>query len=138
MTEPATCGCGHHKNDHFPACLHTMKRTTNGRGGGTTSLCGCPNWQSPAGAALGRIRVRGLLRTVGAELTRAQAAHGPMVSDREGRDVIAEEFDEFTRAVWFGLDQRGEPADPRHEAVQLAAMAVRYLLDVPQEEEATP
>lgn len=129
-----TCGCGHRERDHFPACLAELRRTTNRYGGGTTTLCGCPNFGSPAGAALGRRRVRRVLRLVEAELARAQAGHGPMVSDREGRDVIAEEFDEFTRAVWFGLDQRGQSSNPHDEAIQLAAMAVRFLIDVPRDE----
>jgi hypothetical protein len=67
---------------------------------------------------------------VAAELDRARAMHGPMASGHEAQSVIGEEFHEFTLAVWFGVDQHGRPADPREEAVQLAAMAVRYLVDV--------
>jgi len=67
------------------------------------------------------------------ELSRAQAKFGPMASGHEAQSVIGEEFHEFTLAVWFGVDQKGRPADPRAEAIQLAAMAVRYLIDVADE-----
>ena len=127
----ATCGCGHRERDHFPACLVEMKRTTNRYGGGTSWLCGCPGFGSPAGATLGRKRLRRILRSIEAELLGgALPAFGPMASGHEAQSVIAEEFHEFTLAVWFGVDQKGRPADPRNEAVQLAAMAARYLLDV--------
>jgi hypothetical protein len=64
------------------------------------------------------------LREVADELARAQAKFGPMASGHEAVAVIEEEFLEFREAVFWG---RG---DPRAEAVQLAAMAVRYLVDV--------
>lgn len=70
------------------------------------------------------------LQDVGEEVVRAVEQHPPMHSGHEAQSVIAEEFHEFTLAVWFGVDQHGRPADPRQEAVQVAAMAVRYLLDV--------
>src|SRR3546814_7024878 len=53
-----------------------------------------------------------------------------MASGHEAQSVIGEEFHEFTLAVWFGVDQKGRPADPRAEAIQIAAMAIRYVLDV--------
>lgn len=74
--------------------------------------------------------IRSILEEVRVELARARAKFGPMASGHEAQSVIGEEFHEFTLAVWFGVDQRGQPADPRAEAVQLAAMAVRYILDV--------
>jgi hypothetical protein len=69
------------------------------------------------------------------ELARAQAQHGPMASGHEAQSVIGEEFHEFTLAVWFGVDQKGRPADPRAEAIQIAAMAMRYILDVADRED---
>lgn len=60
------------------------------------------------------------------ELERASAKFGPFLSALEGQAIIAEEFDEFTEAV------RHEGADrARAEAIQLAAMAIRFLIDVP-------
>jgi hypothetical protein len=64
------------------------------------------------------------------ELARAMEQHGPMASGHEAQSVIGEEFHEFTLAVWFGVDQHGRPADPRYEAIQVAAMALRYIIDV--------
>jgi hypothetical protein len=58
------CGCEHPERDHFPACLHTMKETTNRMGGGTTWLCGCPGFGSPAGLTLGRRRARRAARAM--------------------------------------------------------------------------
>ena len=65
-----------------------------------------------------------------AELARAQKKFRSMASTHEAVAVIEEEFMEYRLAAFWGVDQRGNPADPRHEAVQLAAMAVRYLMDV--------
>lgn len=64
------------------------------------------------------------------ELDRAIRKFGPMASAHEAQSVIGEEFHEFTLAVWFGVDQKGQPADPRTEAIQIAAMAIRYVIDV--------
>lgn len=66
---------------------------------------------------------------VAQELERATTEHGPMASGHEAVAVIEEEFLEFRSAVFWGVDQRGRPSDPRTEAVQLAAMALRYLRD---------
>ena len=64
------------------------------------------------------------------ELASAMAQHGPMRSHHEAESVISEEAFELRMAIWFGVDARGRPASKRHEAVQVAAMALRYLLDV--------
>jgi hypothetical protein len=61
---------------------------------------------------------------VAAELERATRKFGAFASGHEAVAVIEEEFLEFREAVFWG---RG---DPRTEAVQLAAMALRYLRDV--------
>ena len=66
---------------------------------------------------------------VGDEVLRAQELHGPMASGHEALAVIEEEFIEFRSAVFWGVDQKGRPSDPREEATQLAAMAIRYLVD---------
>jgi hypothetical protein len=67
------------------------------------------------------------------ELRRATDKFGPFASAHEGLAVIEEEFLEFRSAVFWGVDQRGRPCDPRSEAIQLAAMALRYLRDIPEE-----
>lgn len=134
MPDSVTCGCGHLEASHFPACLSTIRSTTNRWGGGSTVLCGCPAFGSPMGATLGRKRLRAILRAIERQLIDvALPKFGPLASAHEAQSVIGEEFHEFTLAVWFGVDQHGEKADPRVEAIQTAAMAVRYLLDIPVE-----
>ena len=78
--------------------------------------------------------IDGILAEVRAELHHATAKFAPMVSDREGFDVIDEEVDELKLAIRWGVDHRGNPANPRDEAIQLAAMAVRFIYDVSDRE----
>ena len=66
------------------------------------------------------------------ELRRAQALHGPMASHHEAAGVIEEEWLEVRSAIYWGVDQRGRPSDPHVEAIELAAMCLRYLIDVPR------
>lgn len=65
------------------------------------------------------------------ELTKAQAKFPPMVSPHEGIAVIKEEFDE----LWIEIkDNKREPqiygAAMTEEAAHVAAMAIRFLIDV--------
>ena len=64
------------------------------------------------------------------ELESATEKFGPFASAHEGLAVIEEEFLEFRSAVFWGVDQKGRPSDPYNEAVQLAAMALRFMVDV--------
>ena len=59
------------------------------------------------------------------EIERATKKFGPFHSAMEGQAIVAEEFDEFTHAVRHETKERA-----REEAVQLAAMAIRFLMDV--------
>lgn len=63
------------------------------------------------------------------EVTRAQGLHAPMASSWEGYAVLLEELDELWDEVKAGKGPEGT-ARQLAEAVQVAAMAVRYLLDV--------
>lgn len=65
------------------------------------------------------------LDEVAIELMRAQARFAPFASAHEGLAVIREEYLELEREIFHG---EGEKA--RAEAVQLAAMATRYLIDI--------
>ena len=66
-------------------------------------------------------------RVVGAELARAEGLHGAMNSLHEGLSVVEEEMCELRSAVyWPGRNQK----EPRTEAIQLAAMAIRFLCDL--------
>ena len=65
------------------------------------------------------------LRAVGLELIRARRRFAPFASAHEGIAVIREEYLELERAVFHGT---GEEA--LEEAVQLSAMAARYVIDI--------
>lgn len=61
------------------------------------------------------------------ELIKATDKHGPMKSAHEGYAVILEELDELWEEIKFK-----EPSEEfmRKEAIQIAAMAMRFILDV--------
>lgn len=60
-------------------------------------------------------------------LISACSKHGPMKSPHEGHSVIREEFDE----LWDHVKaDTGQTAEARKEALQLAAMGVRYVIDL--------
>lgn len=69
------------------------------------------------------------------ELSRASAKFAPMNSAHEGYGVIAEEFDELwdeVKAKTANTDRSGQRdvAAMRKEAIQVAAMAIRFVMDV--------
>ena len=68
-----------------------------------------------------------VLREVAEEWERACASHLPMNGPHEGKAVIEEELDELWALV---KADRGRSERARWEAVQIAAMACRYVLDV--------
>lgn len=61
------------------------------------------------------------------ELSRALTMHGPMKSGHEGYAVLLEEVDELWDLV--KTDKVKSP-EGRKEAIQIAAMALRFILDV--------
>lgn len=66
------------------------------------------------------------LASVRRELYRTMAKFGPIRNTHEGYAVILEEVDEF----WSGVKTKGTTDDElRGELVQVAAMAVRTMLD---------
>lgn len=68
-----------------------------------------------------------IIQEVWRELWQAQAAFRPIHSPHEGIAVIHEEFLELQRCVY---SETGRSSAARAEAVQLAAMAVRYVYDL--------
>lgn len=68
-----------------------------------------------------------IAREVVIELGRATRKHGPMRSSHEGYAVILEEFDELWDEV---KAQKQDIPAMRAEAIQVAAMAMRFVLDV--------
>lgn len=74
------------------------------------------------------------MRRVSNELLRATQMHGPMVSAHEGYAVILEEVRELEREVFVKRQSRSREI-MRSEATQLAAMAIRFLIDVVEDDE---
>lgn len=74
------------------------------------------------------------IKLVTDELKRAQKGHVPMHSAHEGYAVLKEEVDELWQEIKAdnGTTHRGVS-----EAVQVAAMALRYLVDLCEDEIAT-
>ena len=61
------------------------------------------------------------------ELHRAMKLHGPMMSGHEGYAVILEELEE----LWDEIKLKKPDKElMREEAIQLAAMAMRFVIDV--------
>jgi hypothetical protein len=71
------------------------------------------------------------IRDVVDELARARSLFSPMHSGHEGYAVILEELDE----LWTEVKARQQdPTRMYEEAKQVAAMALRFMVDVCQEE----
>lgn len=68
-----------------------------------------------------------LLDGLAGEVRRAQAKHAPMASPHEGYAVILEELDELWDEV---RRQHADKAAMGYEALQVAAMGVRFILDL--------
>lgn len=68
-----------------------------------------------------------VLLEVWGEVQAARYKHAPMSSPHEGSSVIREEFEELWEHV---REDTGRSPEARKEAVQLAAMAIRYVLDL--------
>jgi hypothetical protein len=80
-------------------------------------------------------RLASVLLRVAAEVTRVAAIHAPYHSAHEGYAVIAEELDE----LWDEVKRREkDPARMGAEAVQVAATAIRFLIDVCGVDRAAP
>lgn len=68
------------------------------------------------------------------ELERASKLNGPFNSAHEGCAVIREEFEELWDEVKLKATHRSEEA-LIHEATQVAAMALRFLIDLTERDE---
>lgn len=75
-------------------------------------------------------RIKAALALIEAEAERAVAKHPPLSSAHEGYAVIEEEFIELRAEVFKGGSAPRDAMAMRTEAVQLGAMAVRFLVDV--------
>lgn len=78
-------------------------------------------------------KLQGILAEVHSEVARAEAKWAPFNSAHEGYAVLLEEVDELKAHVWTNQKRR-DLAAMRKEALQVAAMAVRFIVDVCNEE----
>lgn len=79
------------------------------------------------------VRLSEILREVRSEVLQAAKKHEPMASPHEGYAVIKEELEE----LWDEIKRdRGCAPMAREEALQVAAMALRYVLDLTDSPEA--
>jgi len=72
-------------------------------------------------------RVDMILAEIKMELVKAMTKHASMHSPHEGSSVIREEFEELWAHV---MADTGRTAEARKEALQVAAMGIRYALDL--------
>lgn len=89
---------------------------------------------------MGGERLPAVLREVGDELERARATHAPMNSHHEGYAVILGELDELwevckrnthdVSTISQVARRQAKRADMRKEAIQVAAMAIRFIEDI--------
>jgi hypothetical protein len=82
---------------------------------------------------LSRLTVSGALDLVNLELLQAMGSWPPFNSAHEGWGVLKEEVKELTDHVFMKQSKRDLNA-MRREAIQVAAMAVRFALEVCDEE----
>ena len=79
-------------------------------------------------------QIEAALGDIGSEYLRAVKKHQPMVNAHEGWAVLLEEVDELWDEV---KKQKRDPEKLRKEAVQVGAMALRFILDICEREEKT-
>lgn len=83
---------------------------------------------------MGADQVLAAFAEVAAELEQARTNHVPLNSAHEGYAVILEEVEELKSEVFWGRKTRSDEKwvqEMKKEAVQVAAMALRFLLDIP-------
>lgn len=97
---------------------------TDGQGLARTDTVGDVSEVGDFGVALGLV-----LKGVEQEVLGAVGKHARFASAHEGYAVILEELDELKGEVWKKREER-DKAKMQEEAVQVAAMAVRFVLDV--------
>ena len=73
-------------------------------------------------------KLEGILQLVAEEYISAYHNYPPFRSAHEGVALIEEEFIEFRDAAYW--PHKEETGDEETEATQLAAMSIRYLIDV--------
>ena len=77
--------------------------------------------------------LQGIIDDVKAELETAITNWPPFNSAHEGFAVLLEEVDELKRHVWTNQKKR-DLVEMKKEALQVAAMAIRFALEVSSED----
>lgn len=72
------------------------------------------------------MRFESALQQIISEYNRASEAHAPFSSTHEGYAVIKEELDE----LWDAIKRNEKVTITRAEAKQVAAMALRFMIDL--------
>lgn len=67
-----------------------------------------------------------IMQAVDAEYHRAVSLHGSFSSTHEGYAIIKEEVDE----LWDGVKKNDDKKLLKEEAIQIAAMAIRFCIDI--------
>jgi hypothetical protein len=80
------------------------------------------------------MKIEAALDAVVNEYYSATEHHGPFNSAHEGYSVILEELDELWDEIKLKRSERN-PVNLREEAVQVAAMAIRFLVDIAEDED---
>ena len=75
-----------------------------------------------------------IIMSIVKEVAEASIKYPPFHSMHEGYAVILEELDELKEAIWKSKGVRLNPVAAK-EAIQVAAMAVRFILDLEGEKE---
>jgi hypothetical protein len=74
-------------------------------------------------------RIKPVMKAIRKEVERAMSLHGSMRNAHEAYAVLLEEVDE----LWDEVKKNSKTRDPlkmREEAIQVAAMAARFVIDV--------
>lgn len=72
------------------------------------------------------LAIDAIISLLRSELCKAVAKHGPMASPHEGWAIIKEELDELWEHV---KHDTGRSDEAMKEALQIAAMGIRYVVD---------
>ena len=81
-------------------------------------------------------KLASLMIEIRSEVARAEENWPPMNSAHEAYAILLEEVDELKAHVWTNQKRRDLPA-MRKEAIQVAAMAIRFVRDVCDEQGGT-
>jgi len=84
------------------------------------------------------ITLRDVIDKVEKEFNRATAEFGPFHTAHEGWAILKEEFDELWEAIKLHQSAPQRNRRIREEAIQVAAMAVRLIVDCCEEEKEKP